>query len=132
MSTGTGRLRLALGAAFMVAGTLHFVFPRAYESVVPPYLPAPLTLVLVSGAAEVAGGVGVAFGGPRPRRAAGLGLVVLLAAVFPANVQMALNPGEVPGLDVPGWLLWARLPMQPVLAAVVWWAAVREGASERP
>ena len=117
--------RLALGVVFVIAGMLHFAYPRVYAQIVPPYLPAPLTLVLVSGAAEVAGGLGAVFGGVRTRRAAGWGLVSLLVAVFPANVHMALNPQDISGLDIPRWLLWARLPIQPALICAVWWMLLR-------
>ncbi len=115
-----------LGAVFVVAGLLHFVYPKVYERIVPPYLPAPLALVYISGAAEVAGGLGVAFGGARTRRYAGYGLISLLIAVFPANVHMALNPDQTPSLDIPQWTLWARLPMQPGLIALVWWISRRK------
>lgn len=117
--------RVFLGIVFVLAGSLHFVGPQAYERIVPPYLPAPRALVLVSGAAEIAGGLGALFGGPRLRRAAGWGLISLLIAVFPANLHMALNPDAVSGLDVPRWLLWTRLPIQPLLMAWVWWTLLR-------
>lgn len=120
-----------LGAIFVVAGLLHFVYPKVYERVVPPYLPAPLALVYVSGAAEVAGGLGVGFGGAQVRRYAGLGLISLLVVVFPANVHMAMNPDQIPGLDISRWMLWARLPMQPALIFIVWWIAVRKAPTVR-
>jgi len=125
-NTGSRSGGLVLGAVFVVVGLLHFVYPKVYERVVPPYLPAPLALVYVSGVAEVAGGLGVGFGGSRTRRYTGLGLISLLVAVFPANVHMAVNPDQIPGLDIPPWMLWARLPMQPALIAVVWWMVVRK------
>jgi len=124
--------RLVLGVVFVLAGVLHFVYPRAYERIVPPYLPAPLALVLVSGAAEVAGGLGAAFGGPRMRRFSGWGLILLLAAVFPANVYMALHPQEIPGLEVPRWILWLRLPLQPLLMLWVWWTLLRKARTRHP
>jgi uncharacterized membrane protein len=105
--------RRLLSAGFVVAGVLHFVKPEAYMGIVPSYLPAHRALVLVSGAAEIAGGVGLAV--PRLRVAAGRGLVVLLVLVFPANVDMALHPDRH---SVPEPLLWARLPLQGVL---IWW-----------
>ncbi len=106
----TGRRRL-LSAFFISAGTLHFARPDVYERIVPDYLPAHRTLVLLSGAAEIAGGVAVAF--PRTRRGAGLFLATVLAAVFPANVQMAVRADEFE--PIPPGLLWARLPLQPLL-----------------
>lgn len=61
---------------------------------------------------------------PRLRRAAGWGLIALLVAVFPANVHMVLNAAEFP--VIPFWALVARSPLQGVLIAWVWWAAVRQ------
>jgi len=116
----------AIAALFVVAGVLHFAIPRSYESIVPPYLPARLFLVYLSGACELAGGVGLLV--PRTRRAAALGLIALLAAVFPANVQMlaaAVAAGK------PQWqvaLLWLRLPLQFVLMGFIWRTAGRRAA----
>lgn len=120
--------RVILSAVFVVAGVLHFIYPRAYEQIVPPYLPAPLALVLISGAVEISGGLGAGFGGPRVRRASGWGLILLLAAVFPANVHMALHPEAIPGLNVPRWLLFLRLPLQPLLVIWVWWTLLRRAS----
>jgi uncharacterized membrane protein len=90
--------------------------PRAYRQIVPPRLGhAAARLVVVSGLAEIAGGVGVLL--PRVRRPAGLWLIALLAAVFPANVYMALAPERF--RRIPRWALYARLPLQPLM---MWWA----------
>ncbi len=107
-----------LGLLFIGAGVNHFLRPATYEAVIPSQLPAPAVLNVVAGAAEIAGGVGLLL--PPTRRAASVGLLVLLVAVFPANVYM-LKTG-LPGYHLPQWLLWARLPVQPLLMAVVWWA----------
>ena len=120
-----GRIRAvyAIAALFLVTGVLHFAIPRSYESIVPPYLPARLFLVYLSGACELAGGVGLLV--PRTRRAAAIGLVALLAAVFPANVQMLANAVAA---GKPAWqlaLLWLRLPLQFVLMWLVWRTAGR-------
>jgi uncharacterized membrane protein len=104
-----------LSVAFITAGLLHFLRPEYYEQIMPDHLPAHRELVLISGAAEIAGGVGVAFA--QTRRAAGLWLIALLIAVFPANVNMALHPDDF--RSIPPALLWARLPLQGVL---IWWA----------
>jgi uncharacterized membrane protein len=111
--------RLLLGAFFLVAGTLHFLKPRPYVAIVPDSLPRKLELVYASGAAEIAGGAGVLAG----RRAAGWWLIATLIAVFPANVNMAINADRF--RSVPEPLLWARLPVQGLLIAWVWRVAVR-------
>ena len=104
---------------------MHFVIPRSYEAIVPPWLPLRREAVAISGVAEIAGAAAVVPA--RSRRFARWWLLGLLVAVFPANVQMALHPEQVPGLGlkrVPRWALWARLPLQPL--AMLWvWRATR-------
>ncbi|HET9504013.1 MAG TPA: DoxX family protein [Hymenobacter sp.] len=102
-----------LAALFVGAGLLHFLKPAPYLRIMPPWLPAPRLLVALSGAAEVAGGLGLLL--PATRRAAAWGLLALLLAVFPANIYMLQIHEQ---LHLPAWALWARLPMQPLL---LWW-----------
>ncbi len=91
-----------------------------YLQIMPPYFPAPRLLVAVSGAAEIAGGIGLLL---RPwRRAAGWGLIALLLAVFPANIYMVQHSGQ---FHFAPWVLWARLPLQAVFMAWVWFAAIQ-------
>jgi uncharacterized membrane protein len=104
-----------LAVFFTTTGTLHFLRPATYEQIVPDYLPAHHAIVLVSGAAEIAGALAIIP--QRTRRFAGLWLTATLVAVFPANVHMALHPDRYPGLSPA--LLWARLPLQPL---AIWWA----------
>ena len=109
---------------FAIAGTLHFVFPRAYERIMPRWLPAHRPLIYASGAAELAGAAGLLL--PALRPLAGWGLIALLVAVLPANVQMLQDARANPG--TPAWaraVLWARLPLQLLLMWWVWAAAVR-------
>lgn len=113
---GRKRSRLLLGVAFIGAGVNHFAMPGPYEKIVPPSMKGSArSLVAVSGVAEVAGGVGVLL--PFTRRISGLGLVALLAAVFPANLYMARKPESF--RKIPRWALYARLPLQPLM---MWWA----------
>ena len=106
----------ACSAAFFVfAGTMHFVIPRKHEATMAPYLPRHKEAVAVSGVAEIAGR-GSWCWHPRTRVfAAARWPSALLAAVFPANVHMALESrGGSWGLTtdrVPRWALWARLPL---------------------
>jgi uncharacterized membrane protein len=69
---------------------------------------------------------------PRLRRAAGWGLIALLVAVLPANIFMAVAPERIPGLKLPQWSLWVRLPLQPLAAAWVWWVAGLGRHDDRP
>ncbi|HZG65034.1 MAG TPA: MauE/DoxX family redox-associated membrane protein [Rubrobacteraceae bacterium] len=118
MDAGPSFSRTLLGLIFIVAGALHFRAPDAYEQIVPPYLPLHRELVYLSGALEIAGGLGLLA--ERTRRGAGIGLILLLVAVWPANAQMLLDARAA---EKPVWwvaLLWARLPLQLVLIAWVW------------
>ena len=108
--------RKLCGGGFIVAGMLHFLATARYEAVMPPYIPAHREMVLVSGAAEIAGGGALLV--PGLERPARWWLLALLVAVFPANVHMAVNPDQIEGMSVPAWALWARLPFQAVFA--VW------------
>lgn len=110
-------IRRLAGPFFVFAGAMHFVIPRAYRRIMPPYVPAHAAMVYASGVAEIAGGAGLML--PRHRRRAGWWLIATLLAVFPANVHMALNAEEFP--KVPGGqrALWARLPCQGVFIAWV-------------
>ena len=109
---------LGLSAFFVVAGANHFVNPDFYVAMMPPYLPAHLALVNLSGVFEILGGVLVLV--PRVRGAAGWGVVVLLLAIFPANVHMALSPELFP--DMSAAALYARLPFQALFIAWAYWA----------
>jgi uncharacterized membrane protein len=106
-----------IAAIFVGAGVMHFVKPRLFAAIVPPFLPNALLLVYLSGVAEILGGLGVLV--PAFRVWAGWGLIALLVAVFPANIYMAME-AEKFGI-APVWL-WLRLPLQLVLIAWVWWA----------
>ncbi len=110
--------RNLLGLIFTLAGVNHFVMPRLYESIMPGYLPRPRLLVLLSGVAEVIGGLLALF--PRTQWLARWSLTAVLIAVFPANLHMAVHAEKYP--KIPAWLLWARLPLQGVLIGWVWWA----------
>lgn len=117
----------ALAAFFTFAGVMHFTIPKKYEATVPGYVPiTPRDAVLYSGIAELAGGLAVIP--PATRSLARWWLIGLLVAVFPANVQMAVSPEEIRGLDLnrmPRWALWARLPFQPLMIWWVWRATAR-------
>lgn len=120
------RSQRLLAGFFCFAGAMHFVVPRSYEAMMPPFLPRHRDAVVVSGLAEIAGGLAVIP--RRSRRPAGRWLLAVLIAVFPANVHMALNPEQVRGLDldrIPRWALWARLPLQPLAMLWVWRATQR-------
>ena len=92
--------------------------PDFYVAIMPPYLPAHLALVYLSGLFEILGGILVLV--PRVRAVAGWGLVVLLLAIFPANIHMAVSPELFP--DMSPVALYVRLPLQVLLIAWAYWA----------
>ena len=107
--------RTLMGLLYITAGTLHFLLTHTYTGIMPDYLPAHRELVLISGAAEVAGGLGLMI--PQTRRPAAWGLILLLIAVMPANIWMAQHPERYP--SIPLWAIWLRLPLQ---LPLIWWA----------
>jgi uncharacterized membrane protein len=115
--------RVLAAAAFAAIGMLHFTHTEQFVSIMPPFIPESLhrAAVLVSGVAEIAGGVGLLI--PPLRRAAGWGLIALLIAVFPANIHMAVNNVGIGDVPPDPLILWLRLPFQLVFAAWVWWVA---------
>ena len=108
---------------FVVAGLCHFLALENYLRIMPSYFPWPKELVAITGLAEILGGVGVCL--PLVRRAAAWGLILLLVCVFPANIH-ALSTGMIiAGHAVPTWMLWMRLPLQPLFIAWVYYACLR-------
>jgi uncharacterized membrane protein len=108
---------------FFVGGIAHFTLTETEMRIVPPYVPSPRAMVLVSGAFELLGAFGLLW--PRMRRWAGLGLILLTIAVTPANVYMLQRAQDFP---VPYWFLVARLPLQLGLLALIAWSTGWMGA----
>ncbi|RYU96183.1 DoxX family protein [Emticicia agri] len=98
---------------FIIAGISHFRKERFYLKAMPPYVPYHHAMVLISGVAEILLGIGLLF--PLTRVYAAWGLILLLIAVFPANIYMVTS-GKFH--RIPSVLLWLRLPLQIVL---IWW-----------
>ena len=111
-----------MAVAYVFAGIMHFIRPDAYMPMMPPYLPWHKGLILLSGAAEI--GLGLAVLNARLRPYAAWGIILLLIAIFPANIHIALN--NVPLFGNPtgaGIWNWVRLSLQGVLALWAWWYA---------
>ncbi len=123
---------IGLIAAFLTSGVTHLVRPQVFEPIVPRALPAPRQLVYVSGVAELVCAAGLLV--PRTRRLAGWGSAVLLVAVFPANVQMAVTANRRAQRDTASAskqaaraATIARLPVQLPLIRTALRAAGRAG-----
>ncbi|MBK4738593.1 DoxX family protein [Noviherbaspirillum pedocola] len=105
---------------FYVGGIMHFVATDFEASIVPPWIPWPRAVVMVSGVLELAGALGIII--PSTRKAAGAGLFMLTLAVTPANIYMLQRP-ELFGISM--WLLWMRLPLQVALLWLILWSTRR-------
>jgi len=112
---------LALGFVFLwffIGGIAHFAFTNTEAAIIPPAFPNHHFLVLISGVFELLGAIGLLF---KPTRgAAGWGLLLLTAAVTPANVYMWRHAANYPA--IPYWALTLRLPFQALLMAGIWWS----------
>lgn len=106
---------------FGVAGLAHFIRPRLYVDIMPPWIPRPLAWVYFTGVCEIVGGAGLLH--PGTRTAAAWGLIALLVCVFPANIHMfraSLPHGWTPKTAA----LAARLPLQFLL---IYWVYASAG-----
>lgn len=110
-------LKLLLAVFMIFVGVQHFRAPDPFVKIVPTYLPKALLLVYISGFFEILGGIGLLI--PLLTPYAAWGLIALYVAVFPANLNMAMDPALHGG--APAWLLWMRLPLQLVLILWAWW-----------
>lgn len=112
-------LRWVLTIFMVGAGINHFRSPAPYLGMMPAALPQPLLLIQLSGVAEILGGLGLIL--PQTRRLTAWCLIALFIAIFPANLNMALNHLALGDQPVPTWALWARLPLQVVLIVWAYW-----------
>jgi uncharacterized membrane protein len=122
MSRAKRGLLYLMAFLYVLAGFNHLVNPAFYAAIIPPGLPSPEWLSLLSGLAEIV--LGVFLLEPRARPFAAWGIVALLIAVFPANLYVTSQnlggPDFAPGAGN-AFANWARLPLQFVFAAWAWW-----------
>jgi uncharacterized membrane protein len=112
-------LRGVLAVAIIIVGITHFTHPDQYARIVPPQLPNPVGLVYISGVFEILGGIGLLI--PYVSVAAAWGLIALFIAVFPANINQAINSIPIDGIPHHPAFYWIWLPFQAVLIAWAWW-----------
>ncbi|NJP09789.1 MAG: DoxX family membrane protein [Leptolyngbyaceae cyanobacterium RU_5_1] len=116
-------LRGILAVAIIIVGITHFIKPEEYAKIVPPQLPYPFELVYISGFFEILSGIGLLI--PFVSVAAAWGLIALFVAVFPANINQAINSIPIEGIPHHPVLYWVRLPFQAVLIAWAGWYTQR-------
>ena len=113
--------RCALAFVFLwlaIGGVAHFVTPDFFLKIVPPNLPLRMAAVHVSGFFELLGAAALLH--RALRRAAGIGLFLLVIVVTPANVYMWQHAHLFPA--IPQTLLALRLVLQVILLALIWWS----------
>ncbi len=104
-----------LGVLFVLAGMNHFRTPKIYERIMPPYIPAHSTLVMLSGMVEMI--LGFMIMNKNTQEGAAWGIIILLIAFIPVHIYMLQN--ERAAMKLPKWLLILRLPLQ---FALMYWA----------
>jgi uncharacterized membrane protein len=112
--TRAARASLVVQSVFYVAsGINHFWRPNFYLHIMPDHYAHPLPLVELSGVAEILGGVGLLV--PVTRRFSAVGIAAMLVVFFDVHIFMLRHAARFP--EVPGWVLWARIPLQFLLIA---------------
>lgn len=104
-----------LGLLFLLAGANHFRTPKIYERIMPPYIPAAPTMVIISGVAEMV--LGLMLLNAETQRIASWGIIILLVLFIPVHIYMLQN--ERAALKMPKWALILRIPLQ---FALMYWA----------
>ena len=117
------RILLEIGSIIIMSifyvgiGIKHFTNPMWFVKIVPPILPYKLSLVYISGFFEILFGIMLLF--PHTRYIAAWGLIMLLIAVFPANIYLAMTNGAA--LNITPLIAWGRLPFQFVFIGIAYW-----------
>jgi len=102
---------------YVSVGISHFTDPYWFVQIVPPYLPYKLGLVYTSGFFEIILGIMLLI--PRVRLYAGWALIILLIAVYPANIYLAQTNGAA--MNTTPLIAWGRLPFQFVFIGLAYW-----------
>jgi len=114
--------RCALALMLVFTGVAHFTKTKHdMAAMVPKAFPRPMLMVYFTGVCELLGAIGLLI--LKTREAAGVALIVMLVAMFPANVKAARE-----GLSIGGKVataLWLRAPMQILFIGLLWWVAIK-------
>jgi uncharacterized membrane protein len=121
VSPGTGGV-VGLVLTFLFTASGHFLQAQPMAEMLPPFVPARLALVYLTGVLEIALAVGIAI--PATRRLAGLAAIAVLVLFFPANVYAAFAHVDMGGHAWGPVYLLIRAPLQALLIAWTWWFAV--------
>jgi uncharacterized membrane protein len=120
-------MRWIMAIFYGVAGIFHLATPGPFLAITPNWVPAPHTIILLTGLCEIAGAAALLT--RRLRWWAGVMLALYAVCVFPANIKHAFENLEVAGMTASWWYHGPRLAFQPVL---VWWALFAGGIISWP
>ena len=120
------KVRLSLATMFLLGTSTRLFSAEMLMQMIPSRLPWRREAVYVSGLCEALGAGGLLV--PQTRRPAGLGLALLLALIYPANVNVAVQHLQIKGYPSSRLYQWARLPIQPLLIWLVLWASLADEA----
>ena len=114
-------VRIGTGLTFIFAGVSHFLIPDTFMKLMPPFVPFPLAMVYISGVFEILGGIGLIVS--KTKKLAGYGLILLLLAVYPANIYVAWKNIQLGGFMSNSIYQWFRVILQIPLIFWVYWTA---------
>jgi len=104
---------------YTIVGIKHFIEPDYFLSIIPPYLPFHIELVYISGFFEILFGLMILF--PKYRYYGSIGLILLLIAIFPANIYLAQNKEAQEAIGASQQIAIWRLPIQGILIWIAYW-----------
>ena len=104
---------------YTIVGIKHFIEPDYFLSIIPPYLPFHIELVYISGFFEILFGLMILF--PKYRYYGSIGLILLLIAIFPANIYLAQSKEAQEAIGASQQITIWRLPMQGILIWIAYW-----------
>ena len=104
---------------YVIVGIKHFIDPNFFLAIVPPYLPCHLELVYISGLFEILFGVMILF--PKYRYWGSVGLIILLIAVFPANIYLFMSEEAQRAIGATQEIATWRLPVQGIFILIAYW-----------
>ena len=110
---------------FAITGILHFTHTKKFAQMIPPFIPLPELMVYISGFFEILGAIGLLIA--QYQRQAAFGLVLLLIAVFPANIYIAVKNIQLGGIFSNQILQWVRIPFQGIFIWWVLWCTEKRG-----
>ena len=108
-----------MSSAYIYVGMRHFTDPDFFLAIMPDYLPFHQEAVYISGFFEILLGGMLLF--QKSRKVAGWGLIVLLIAVFPANIYLAQNEAAQQAIDISQTAAIVRLPFQALFIGIAFW-----------